>query len=266
MVFTKERLTRRCLGRTCALVGRWLQGGLAALQTLRDPRLPRGRAEKGPGEEALIVPGAHPGTQSSFPPRSPGCRGRHPARGRQAPGPNTIPASLCGVGPRCDPEALRKRFRSQRRQDGGGHAGEAGGARPTRPVTGRGGRRSGRTASAASLGGRGPAAAEGAVQGPLWAGPSRTRLRPGSRPGWRGPAGARNQGLRPRRLEPVGPSPVPELPKFLFQGVSAPFLRSPPAVSPGQRQLPLKLCVQQIFLKHLLCAGIYSIFFGFIQI
>lgn len=30
-------------------------------------------------------------------------------------------------GPRCDPEALRKRFRSGRRQDGGGHAGEAGG-------------------------------------------------------------------------------------------------------------------------------------------
>lgn len=127
MVFTQERLTRGCLGRTCALVGRCLQGGRDALQTLRDPRLPRGRAEKGPGEEALIVPGAHPGTQSSFPPRSPGCRGRHPARGRQAPGPNTIPASLCGVGPRCDPEALRKRFRSQRRQDGGGHAGEAGG-------------------------------------------------------------------------------------------------------------------------------------------
>ncbi|MBV96925.1 Paxillin, partial [Eschrichtius robustus] len=125
LLANKERLTRGCLGRTCALVGRWLQGGLAALQTLRDPRLPRGRSEKGPGEEALIVPGAHPGTQSSFPPRSPGCRGRHPARGRQAPGPNGIPASLCGVGPRCDPEALRKRFRSQRRQDGGGHAGDA---------------------------------------------------------------------------------------------------------------------------------------------
>lgn len=30
-------------------------------------------------------------------------------------------------GPRCDPEALRKRFRTGRRQDGGGHAGEAGG-------------------------------------------------------------------------------------------------------------------------------------------
>lgn len=122
MVFTQERLTRGCLGRTCVLVGRCLQGGRAALQTFRDPRLPRGRAEKGPGEETLIVPGAHPSTQSSFPPRSPGCRGRHPA-----PGPNTIPASLCGVGPRCDPEALRKRFRSQRRQDGGGHAGEVGG-------------------------------------------------------------------------------------------------------------------------------------------
>ncbi|KAM7332082.1 hypothetical protein ACRRTK_008790 [Alexandromys fortis] len=30
-------------------------------------------------------------------------------------------------GPLRDPEALRKRFRSGRRQDGGGHAGEAGG-------------------------------------------------------------------------------------------------------------------------------------------
>lgn len=30
-------------------------------------------------------------------------------------------------GPCCDPEALRKRFRTGRRQDGGGHAGEAGG-------------------------------------------------------------------------------------------------------------------------------------------
>ena len=171
MVFTQEKLTRGCLGRTCALVGRWLQGGLAALQTRRDPRLPRGRAEKGPGEEALIVPGAHPGTQSSCPPRSPGCRGRHPARGRQAPGPNGIPASFCGVGPRCDPEALRKRFRSQRRQDGGGHAGEAGGCEANAAATGRGRRRSGRTASAAGVGGRGTAAAEGAVQGPVPPGP-----------------------------------------------------------------------------------------------
>lgn len=76
--------------------------------------------------QALIVPGIPQITHSGSLSQSPACGDRRPARGRQALGPGRLPASPCRVGSRCDPEALRKRFRSQRRQDGGGHAGKAG--------------------------------------------------------------------------------------------------------------------------------------------
>uniref|UniRef100_A0A8C0T3C1 Stalled ribosome sensor GCN1 n=1 Tax=Canis lupus familiaris TaxID=9615 RepID=A0A8C0T3C1_CANLF len=108
--------------------GRRLRGGLPALQILKDLRPPRRQAERGPraeegapGRGASTVPSAGPGTRSRCPPPRGAAAAAVPPGGAR-PVPSGLPASPCRVGPRCDPEALRKRFRSQRRQDGGGHA------------------------------------------------------------------------------------------------------------------------------------------------
>lgn len=88
-------------------------------------------------------------------PKDAGAAGRRPggqakeslpkaaARDLRPPSRPGAPGLALPRGPRCDPEALRKRFRSGRRQDGGGHAGEAGGRGANAAVGGAGARAAG---------------------------------------------------------------------------------------------------------------------------
>lgn len=160
--------------------GQRLRGGLTPLQILKDLRLPRGQAEKGPGvglhcprrrfRHSIPLPASQPGLLR--PPSRPG-----------APGPSSGPA---GSWPR--PAAWARAM--TRKRSGSGSGVSAGrmaadtqvrraAAGPTRPVTGCGRRPSSQTALAAGLGvlggsgcgGRGPGAVSDrplAALGPAW--------------------------------------------------------------------------------------------------
>lgn len=118
--FTQELPTWGSPGWTCGLEVGGRRQSVTNPQRSSSPTRPGSkRGHWGGGPDRLRpwmwLPNSTPGLQ--WPPSRPGAPG---------PGPSKLPASPCRVGPRCDPEAFRKRFRSQRRQDGGGHAGEAG--------------------------------------------------------------------------------------------------------------------------------------------
>lgn len=230
---------------------KWV-GGCRAVSPSYKPPGPRGQADQGAGTRAGRRPrsSAIGGGPSARPTSKPGrCSGDEP------------PASPCRVGPRRDPEALRKQFRSQRREDGGGHAGEAGvcgaNAASAWAWTAAPGRdracRQSRGPGGGGSGGRGP-------------GPPSVRLltapgRPGPRPGRRRlNPGSRSQGLRPRfrQLDPGGPSPGlpdPDVAEVHLWETRLPFPEAPRA-RPGPA-VP-KLTIQRVFLGRLRGAGAHS--------